>query len=254
MTHSNSINNTCQSNTTVSASSSGGAVTLTTSNTSNTASSHANSIVTVGGGSASDPGRTFIVSGVNTWIMGLDNSVTSQDPDSFSLSKGSVIGTTEAWKFNSARSSVYNYQPLTPTFGANSSTGQDNVTGAGTTHTVVFSFENWDFNNDYATQTFTAPVTGTYFFTSAVACRQMDASSDLYDLKFVTSNRTYDGAVVDGGLYETGAQTVLAWKSFIIADMDAADICRVSIRVSGMAGNTVDILTGTARFEGILLA
>lgn len=65
-------------------------------NGSNTASSSANLLIRTAGSSAGDPTLTFTVLSATSYIMGIDNS----DADSFVISLGTVLGTTNALRLS----------------------------------------------------------------------------------------------------------------------------------------------------------
>jgi len=103
---------------------------LTVSNSNNTGSSAAQMNISVGGGSTTgDPQTSYIVSAVDTWSMGVDNS----DSDSFVISKNAALGT-----FNSQRITVngVNTFPLQPSFLAIPTSDRLNATGTTTPATV----------------------------------------------------------------------------------------------------------------------
>jgi predicted secreted protein len=85
-------------------SASGATNTLTVSNTSNTASSNALQQVTVAGTSAGDPFTTYTVTGGSSWSTGIDNSTS----DSFKLSVGTALGTTDTWVVTTGGSATLN--------------------------------------------------------------------------------------------------------------------------------------------------
>lgn len=83
----------------ISASESGGTVGILLANTSNTASSAAREVIQVAGGTAADPALQFTVSGVQSYSLGIDNSV-SGDP--LVLSVGTALGTTDVLSVNAS--------------------------------------------------------------------------------------------------------------------------------------------------------
>ena len=160
--------------------------------------------------------------------------------DTFGANK--VIGANDAYSFsletsgNTALTIDANGQitkPLQPAFLAISN-AENNVTGNGTVYTMLWEkSEPIDQNADFASGTFTAPVTGTYMFGVNMQMNSMSGMS-YGTLKLVTSNRTYThdtGAGVDGS--EEGYTQY--------ADMDASDTAYVTIAVGGLGGDTADI-------------
>ena len=136
-------------------------------------------------------------------------------------------------------------KPLQPAFLAISN-AENNVTGNGTVYTMLWAkSEPIDQNADFASGTFTAPVTGTYMFGVNMQMNSMSGLS-YSTLKLVTSNREYNRA---GGVYVDGSNLVLAQY----ADMDASDTAYVTIQVGGLGGDTADIGVDSS-FYGWLVA
>lgn len=140
-----------------------------------------------------------------------------------------------------------------PSFLARPSGSKLNVTGAGTVYTVVFDDEVFDQNSNFdGTSTFTAPVTGKYQFSTGLHQENIDSTASDLKVRLVTSNHTY---MFDENNPPT--ETNYCSGGSILVDMDAGDTATVSYQVSGMAGDTVDIIddgNGGSFFSGILLA
>jgi len=122
-------------------------------------------------------------------------------------------------------------KPLQPSFQVHPASNQTNI--AATTWTVVvFGTERYDTNNDFASNTFTAPVAGKYLFTVNLDMRDMDDDVAAFYWVFNTSNKIYY-AVND---ISDVADTDLSSKSHhlsVVADMDASDTCDVKIWHNG---------------------
>src|SRR5574338_606447 len=135
--------------------------------------------------------------------------------------------------------------PLQPCFMAYNSTTRADVTGSGEVYTLIFDTERFDQNSDWdGTSTFTAPVTGRYYF-GATALFQQVISTMTSVMLIVTSNKTY----VFGnypGLIAAGNFPISA---SIIADLDAADTAQFQVIVGGgtkvvdISGDATDIRT-----------
>lgn len=76
----------------VGGSNSGATNTFTLTNDSNTASSKANEVISVAGATADDPFVSYVVTGVTTWSIGVDNS----DSDKFKISTSATLGSSDA--------------------------------------------------------------------------------------------------------------------------------------------------------------
>jgi hypothetical protein len=120
-------------------------------------------------------------------------------------------------------------KPLQPCFMAFNSATDADVTGDATVFTLIFDGERYDQNADWdGTSTFTAPVTGKYFFDVHVYTQGIAAGHTAGFIYFVTSNRTYycwslnPAAVCAGTGMFTGT---------VLADMDVGDTCQVKIHI-----------------------
>lgn len=145
--------------------------------------------------------------------------------------------------------------PLQPAFLAYNSAADSNVTGDGTAATIDFDTEVFDRGGDFAADTFTAPVTGVYRFSSAVRLSGLTASFTTGQLILVTSNRSYLLQQAGVGAMRTAANDLILAGS-VLADMDAGDTAHVTLGVSGST-KTISIDGTTAPqtfFSGELVA
>ena len=117
---------------------------------------------------------------------------------------------------------------------------------------IAFDQENFDVGGDFASDVFTAPVTGYYSLNVQVRLSSVDSSSSQYVwIRIVTSNRTYYSINAhdhDGGVgYHTPSLSV-------VADMDAGDTASVdiifNIGTCTTQGSTAENYTA---FQGYLL-
>ncbi len=146
--------------------------------------------------------------------IGLDDSA-----DDLVIGLGSSLGTTTHIAIDETGAVR---MPLQPAFHALSN-AENNQTGNGTTHTMLWAKSDIiDNNADFASGTFTAPVTGTYMFGVNMMMNSMSGLS-YSTLKLVTSNRNYERA---GGVDIDGSNLVLAQ----LADMDASDTAQFQFR------------------------
>ena len=113
-----------------------------------------------------------------------------------------------------------------------------NVTGNNTTYTVLFATEIADRGGDFASPTFTAPISGLYSVHARVTLSGMDTAVDDLELLVVASNRSH--ALADQ--QQLGAGGSYLYGGSAIVDMDASDTLSITIRVNGEGSNTVDIL------------
>ena len=117
--------------------------------------------------------------------------------------------------------------------------------------TIAFGTEIFDQNGDFASNTFTAPVTGRYQLNVQMYTNQVDYDGAYAQFKLITSNRNYLAAV-DPGAFDS---TPDYWSFTIatLADMDASDTAYVQLDFGSGHGNTIDIST-FSYFSGFLVA
>ena len=126
---------------------------------------------------------------------------------------------------------------------------QSDVTGDGTNHTVLFATEVVDQNSDFASSTFTAPVTGVYVLFAAVQLEDC-VSHPRANIQIVTSNRTYVPVQIDAGVCaenHSGLDALMV-TGMAVADMDAGDTAVIKTNVLG-GTKTVDV-AATSYFCG----
>ena len=138
-------------------------------------------------------------------------------------------------------------QPAVAAFNSSSDTG---ATGDGTAATVDFNTEVYDQNADFASDTFTAPVTGRYLISAAVRLSAYTASANDGHVRIVTSNRTYYNINLSHS-----ESTTWVIQATVLADMDADDTCTIAAVVGGEGSDIVEIDAdlGT-RFSAYLVA
>ena len=81
--------------------------------------------------------------------------------------------------------------PSQPAFNVYPASEQSNI-AINTAVTVVFGTEAFDQGADFASNTFTAPVTGKYQLNVHLQLNALDTASDLYQLQIITSNKSYN--------------------------------------------------------------
>ena len=131
--------------------------------------------------------------------------------------------------------------PTQPCFLAYNSSPDVNATGDATVVTVDFDVEIYDQNSDFASDTFTAPVTGKYLLQAIVVLSAIGTQTGSR-LDIVTSNRTYSTSYGNVGVVDQGGLWQL--QACVIADMDASDTASITALVSG-GTKTVSILGST---------
>ena len=142
--------------------------------------------------------------------------------------------------------------PHQPAFLVTKNLDQNNI-ATGSEVTVTWQAEVFDQNSDFASNVFTAPVTGKYLLTSAIRVDNLDTASNYYNFLFTTSNRIYRKIIDYGGI--SGDPVYWFFSLTAIADMDAGDTASVKIyQDNGTA--QMDIRGDVTRsyFSGYLVA
>ena len=138
-------------------------------------------------------------------------------------------------------------KPKQPCFFAYAST-QSGI-GSGT-YDVIFANERFDLGGNFATPSFTAPVTGKYAFQMSVLLVNLQAGGNA-SVYFQVSNaeirvwrQDTDG---DAGTYETASGA-------IVIDMDANDTCKIQVNSSVDNDYIIDGGAYSTHFSGYLVA
>ena len=143
-------------------------------------------------------------------------------------------------------------QPNQPGFLATPTSSQSNF-AINVDVKVLFGTERFDNASNFASSTFTAPVTGKYILSVNVYLALLDIAATYYYLDIVTSNKTYRVWVLDPTRWSADLAYYSAGAT-IIADMDASDTALINIFQSGGTAQTDIISTyGGSYFSGYLL-
>ncbi len=128
----------------------------------------------------------------------------------------------------------------------------DDETGNNTEVTVDFNIEVYDQAGNFASDTFTAPITGIYSFVASVRFSDLDGNVTQTLLTIVTSNGTYYDWTVAAAPNETTRTINFA----TIADMDVGDTAVVKLKINGIGADTADIEAGAGItfFSGCLIS
>ena len=161
-------------------------------------------------------------------------------------SAGATISFTEVMKID-ANGQVT--KPLQPAFSVTDSGPQSDY-ATNSTVTIGFDTEVFDVNGDFASSTFTAPVTGKYVLCGNITFSNLDQDADFTSVTIDTSNRNYTNIIDPEGFDKD-----LSYFSFtitVVADMDASDTAKMTFYQS--AGSAVaDLAVGQSYFSGYLL-
>ena len=139
--------------------------------------------------------------------------------------------------------------PLQTAFQAYAGSTQSNVS-VGAWGDVDFGTTAFDQNSDYASNTFTAPVTGKYQISWHLRLEQIDADQAYFQIQIKTSNRNYI-YTVDPGTHDEDA-AYHSYAASVLADMDASDTAKIQIYLS--AGTTAQVDIASESFFTAFLA
>lgn len=140
-------------------------------------------------------------------------------------------------------------RPNSPAFLAYNSATDSNATGDGTLVTVDFDTEVHDRGSDFASDTFTAPITGLYNFTVAVTLTDLAVGTHSVVISLITTggNRT----IFNGN---PTASTQIFHGTIVGVPMTATHTASVRVTVSG-GTKVVDVFGdggGSTYFSGVL--
>jgi hypothetical protein len=136
--------------------------------------------------------------------------------------------------------------PYQPAFCAYANT-QNNM-GINAWLQIAFANQQFDQNQDYAANTFVAPVTGKYQLQISVRLDNLDTNTQYYQVRIRTSNRSYhsicdfDGMSTDPSYWN--------FNNAVLADMDANDTCVIEFLQAG--GNNQTDINDESYFNGFL--
>jgi len=173
--------------------------------------------------------------------IGLDDSA-----DDLVIGLGSALGTTTHMAFTESGEIT---KPLQPCFQVKNASEQSNIS-INTGTTIAFGTEIIDKGGNFASNTFTAPVTGAYLLGLKLTTQTVDSAADYYRVRLTTANRNYDFFIdPDFG------QDPALWTFHItmVADMDASDTAQGNFYQAGGTAQT-DLKNGECQFFGYLIA
>ena len=142
-------------------------------------------------------------------------------------------------------------KPSNPAFLARNSSTDSNVTGNGTEVTIDFDTEVFDQGDDFASDTFTAPVTGRYQLNVSCEVSGVTSSHTVGQLQIKTSNRTIMADQNDT-FQSAGSNGQCMYHGSFLADMDAGDTVTCTMTVHN-GSQVVDIAAqNNTHFSGFL--
>ena len=175
--------------------------------------------------------------------IGLDDST-----DKLTVGKGTALGTTTSMTFDADGQVT---KPLQCAFNVKNSSNQSDIAVASYVR-VTLGSEHYDIGGNFASNTFTAPVTGKYQLNVNVRIDAVANNSTYYLCYLTTSNQGY---------YQTLDSDAVSLSYFcfvisVVADMDANDTAYIDIYQAGGTQQTDIVGTGgdpVTHFSGYLL-
>jgi len=248
-------NNTIPGNFTLTNSTSATALVLNARNLDTNSASTSNLQAVTVNASAADSWITVGEEATGNYAFGRDDSDSGKLKITFDASTPTPSDTDVFWSCTTAGEIT---KPVQPAFLVQLAGNANNVVGnSASPYTVLFDTEVFDQGGDYGSSTFTAPITGRYFFTTGLRIEQLTAAMTNGDARIVTSNRI----LVCMELSVGPARTVAEFADFAcmvgsaLMDMDAADTATAAVHINGGAGATADVTgggTGGSWFSGVL--
>ena len=212
----------------------------------------------VGIGTTGSPSQKLHVEGAGNQFILLNNSTTNDGfyfkagagASSIQTNAGSHVmnfftSGSEAMRIDSSGAVT---MPKQPAFLAQPASTQNNFPINAVT-TLVMGTERFDQNADFASNTFTAPVTGKYLLNVDIYAQNLDVDTSYYQLDLTTSNRTYYAVKS-----LSGNDADVTYHNFVInvlADMDANDTAVVRFNIPNSGTAQMDVLGGSS-FSGYL--
>ena len=191
------------------------------------------------GGDLSFGGDTF----------GADKIIGSNDAYALSFETAGVVRMKIHGQVTDPTSAGAITMPTQPAAFVRRGAGANNVTGAGTVYTMVFTSVVFDQGDDWDdTSTFTAPVTGRYHMDVYLDIASMTSSANAFLMDVVMSNRSLS---VNTLPMVANPARYAAMVSMLV-DLDVNDELQVRLTVSGESSNIVDLNSNTCL--GIYLA
>jgi|5B_taG_2_1085324.scaffolds.fasta_scaffold63993_2 hypothetical protein len=142
--------------------------------------------------------------------------------------------------------------PLQPAFLAKPSGDQSNI-AEDSDVVVALATEIFDQNADFASNAFTAPVTGRYQISYNLRMSHLQTGANYYFIKLVTSNRTIISAY-DPIAFDVNDLPYWTFTLSLLVDMDANDTCQLKVNQQGSGSAVSDIIAQDTYLSGYLVA
>jgi len=140
-------------------------------------------------------------------------------------------------------------KPNQPCFSIKKGSAQNNITAGGAAQTITFDTELFDQGSDFASNTFTAPVTGRYKIQYTITVVQMDLDASEMNFRLASSNRNYSNALSPAPFDADSGNFPIVGTYMV--DMDANDTVFLQLVYDG--GSQLDV-AADSYFSGFLVA
>jgi hypothetical protein len=140
--------------------------------------------------------------------------------------------------------------PYQPAFSVRPASAQIDIANNEAQVTLIFGTEIFDAGSNFASNTFTAPVTGKYQLSALIYTQNLDSAASYFLIALKTSNRTFLNIQSGSSLGADAAY--YCYTLSILADMDASDTAYIFAQQGG-GTSQVDIDTDSY-FTGYLVA
>jgi len=140
------------------------------------------------------------------------------------------------------------YNASQPSFLVQPSSAQSDMAKDGVT--FAFGTEVFDIGTNFASNTFTAPVTGKYQLNAIISLSDLDSSAAYYNIRFIASNRTVMGVLYDFAQMSADAAQ-WGMSSSVVMDMDATDTVYIQFWQDGGTQQTDG--NDNSSFSGMLI-
>ena len=138
--------------------------------------------------------------------------------------------------------------PKQPAFRVKPSSDQNDIAANGSLVAIAFGTEVFDVGGNFASNAFTAPVTGKYQLSLVMYSEDRDDAASYAYITLATSNQSYYH-IIDPAVFDEDS-TYFTFTMSVLADMDAGDTAGVTYTQVGGSAQT-DITTNS-HFTGFL--
>ncbi len=161
-----------------------------------------------------------------------------------------VTGDTERMRIDTSGRVTMPYQPA---FLVTKSGDQTNLSVG--YNDITWQNEVYDIGSNFASNTFTAPVTGKYLLTANISLKSQPKNAAWYILRIATSNRNYMNSQSTGHWDTNASDYLKTLASTVVVDMDANDTASLMYyQYTGTAQADIAVDTIYTFFSGILLS